>query len=77
MGEASTPSKNAPTYRDGKKRGPRLREVAPLIRGSREAGSRNLWPAFLTIAVRTEAARSTWANIRKEAAALGGIECVG
>ena len=36
-----------------KKMGPRQREIAPNIRGSQDAGSRNLGAAFLTITVQT------------------------
>ena len=34
-----------------KNMGPRLREIAPAARGSQDAGSRNLGPAFLNTSV--------------------------
>ena len=35
-------------YKDGKKAGPRLRELAPAARGGVDVGYRNLMPTFVT-----------------------------
>ena len=39
---------------DGKKESPRLHELAPMTRGSQDAGSRNLESVYLTISVLVE-----------------------